>query len=89
MPNLQAATHKVLPVSILCGPFGDRRQVLSFMGRSFDSVALRANLNGCLLTDSEMGKGEHAWGTMTDPFLKRAQHVARHDPADTRGSCQH
>lgn len=49
-------------------PFGDRRQAIVFMGIDLDSVALSGRLDACLLNESEMESGEHAWAKLPDPF---------------------
>jgi G3E family GTPase len=51
-------------------PWGDRRQELIFIGVSLDKARIEATLEGCLLTDAEMAKGERAWGVFKDPFPK-------------------
>jgi len=49
-------------------PFGDRRQAIAFMGIDADAADLSAQLNACLLSDSEMASGEQSWATLPDPF---------------------
>jgi G3E family GTPase len=49
-------------------PWGDRRQELVLIGMHMDEVALRAALEACLLTPSEVKQGPQAWGRLRDPF---------------------
>jgi G3E family GTPase len=49
-------------------PFGDRRQAIAFMGTDVDPANLRAQLDTCLLDDSEMSAGEDQWALLPDPF---------------------
>jgi len=50
------------------GAYGDRRQELVFIGVGLDRQLLLAELESCLLTDSEMSLGPDAWATWTDSF---------------------
>ncbi|WP_462381703.1 zinc metallochaperone GTPase ZigA [Pseudomonas sp. Marseille-QA0892] len=47
---------------------GDRRQALVFIGQRMDHEELRAALDGCLLTDSELAGGDEAWRAYPDAF---------------------
>jgi len=49
-------------------PWGDRRQELVLIGCGMDEAALRRMLDACLLTDTEMARGEAGWAEFTDPF---------------------
>lgn len=49
-------------------PYGDRRQAIAFMGIDSDPTTLRAELDACLLTESQMRLGEKSWATLPDPF---------------------
>jgi G3E family GTPase len=49
-------------------PFGDRRQAIAFMGLNLDAGKLKAELDACLLSDSEMTAGESSWAGLPDPF---------------------
>ncbi|WP_394848432.1 zinc metallochaperone GTPase ZigA [Pendulispora brunnea] len=49
-------------------PYGDRRQELVLIGMDMNEAALRAGLQACLLTDTEMAGGTDAWGRFFDPF---------------------
>ena len=49
-------------------PFGDRRQAIAFMGIDLNSTNLSAQLDACLLSESEMTSGESSWATLPDPF---------------------
>jgi G3E family GTPase len=62
-------------------PFGDRRQAIAFMGIDFDANALRARLEACLLTDSEMAAGEEGWHDLADPFPSCSTHSHEHEHA--------
>ncbi len=47
---------------------GDCRQELVFIGVNVNEAALRADLDACLLTDSEMELGPERWEFFDDPF---------------------
>jgi G3E family GTPase len=55
-------------------PFGDRRQAIAFMGVNLDGAELKAELDACLLNDSEMTAGEHSWAKLPDPFPAWSTH---------------
>lgn len=59
-------------------PFGDRRQAIAFMGLDFEPDALKAELDACLLTDSEMSAGPESWTTLSDPFPSWSVHSHTH-----------
>lgn len=48
---------------------GDCRQELVFIGQNIDFTQLRADLDACLLSDSEFERGAAHWLRMDDPFL--------------------
>ncbi|TVQ75414.1 MAG: GTP-binding protein [Chromatiaceae bacterium] len=48
--------------------FGDRRQELVFIGMNMKEHELRAQLDSCLLTDTEMAGGTAMWEHLEDPF---------------------
>jgi G3E family GTPase len=60
-------------------PFGDRRQAIAFMGFNFDPGAIKAQLDACLLTDSEMSGGPESWTAFPDPFPSWSVHVHTHE----------
>jgi len=47
---------------------GDCRQELVFIGQHIDFARLHAELDACLLDDTEMAAGEAAWRHWPDPF---------------------
>jgi len=55
------------------GSFGDRRQELVFIGTFTEAkaTALKSALDGALLTDAEMARGQVAWLKWVDPFGNR------------------
>ncbi|MEY2496944.1 MAG: hypothetical protein QOD12_500 [Verrucomicrobiota bacterium] len=63
-------------------PFGDRRQAIAFMGMNLDAGKLTAELDACLLKDSEMTAGESTWAELPDPFPSWATHHHHHDHCD-------
>lgn len=70
-------------------PFGDRRQAIAFMGIDFDADAFRAELDACLLTDSEMAAGKESWHTLSDPFPSWSGHSHEHECDHDHGSGEH
>ncbi|MFN3199487.1 MAG: zinc metallochaperone GTPase ZigA [Bradymonadia bacterium] len=48
--------------------FGDREQVLVFIGQKMDEAALRARLDACLLDGALVDAGIEAWSEMPNPF---------------------
>jgi G3E family GTPase len=60
-------------------PFGDRRQAVAVMGIAFDPDAVRAQLDACLLTDSEAAAGAESWQSFGDPFPSWSHHDHGHD----------
>ena len=49
-------------------PFGDMRQELVFIGQGLDKTAMIDALDGCLVLEDDLLKGEEFWTTMDDPF---------------------
>jgi len=49
-------------------PFGDRRQEIVFIGVGIDHTRLIAQLDACLLTETEFAAGPEAWATLDDPI---------------------
>lgn len=52
--------------------FGDRRQELVLIGPQLDREALEARLEGCLLDEGELARGERAWRGLPDTFPRWA-----------------
>jgi len=48
--------------------FGDRRQVLVFIGTDMDEAYLRQRLNACLMTATELADSVTSLSTLPDPF---------------------
>jgi G3E family GTPase len=69
-------------------PFGDRRQAIAFIGIDLDPSNLSAQLDGCLLSDSEMVAGESSWATLPDPFPSWSAKAHEHD-CDDHDCCHH
>jgi G3E family GTPase len=69
-------------------PFGDRRQAIAFMGIDLDSTGLSAQLDACLLDQSEMRSDEGSWATLSDPFPAWAAKVHDHECGDP-DCCHH
>ncbi|KJH83290.1 zinc metallochaperone GTPase ZigA [Pseudomonas sp. KSR10] len=55
---------------------GDCRQELVFIGQNIDFDRLRAELDGCLLSELEWNLGPERWMRMPDPFGPWQQEVA-------------
>lgn len=70
-------------------PFGDRRQAIAFMGLDFDTGAGKAQLDACLLTDSEMSAGPENWPTLNDPFPSWTVHSHTHECGHDHESGDH
>jgi len=72
-------------------PFGDRRQAIAFIGFNFDPGATKAQLNACLLTDTEMSGGPESWMNFPDPFPSWSVHEHSHqcDHDHEHGSADH
>lgn len=49
-------------------PFGDMRQELVFIGQNLNTEMVTAELDACLLNDSELLAGKQLWETLPDPF---------------------
>ncbi|HCO00754.1 MAG TPA: 4-hydroxytetrahydrobiopterin dehydratase, partial [Methylophaga sp.] len=49
-------------------PFGDMRQELVFIGQNLNAEMVTAELDACLLNDSELLAGKQLWETLPDPF---------------------
>jgi len=53
--------------------WGDRRQMLVFIGVGLDREGMEAKLHDCLLTDAEIAKGKSAFEGIADPFAEMVQ----------------
>jgi G3E family GTPase len=69
-------------------PFGDRRQAIAFMGCNCESKSVAAQLDACLLTDSEMAAGEGSWSALPDPFPRWSAEKHEHH-CDDHECCHH
>ncbi len=69
-------------------PFGDRRQAIAFMGIDLTSANLIAQLDACLLDESEMAAGESSWELLPDPFPSWSTHSHDHECED-EDCCHH
>ncbi len=49
-------------------PFGDRRQMLVYIGQDMPKDQMLVELNKCLLDDQEMALGTEKWAELNDPF---------------------
>jgi G3E family GTPase len=49
-------------------PFGDMRQELVFIGQGLDGERICAELDACLLSESDVLKGKRHWARLEDPF---------------------
>jgi len=67
------------------GSYGDRRQELVFIGVGLDRELLRAELENCLLNDTEMALGPDIWATWTDSFPEWLAEVEEDDDDATTG----
>ncbi|WCE09270.1 zinc metallochaperone GTPase ZigA [Pseudomonas sp. JBR1] len=57
---------------------GDARQELVLIGMNMDEPSLRAKLDACLLTDTELAAGPQAWVKLHNPFSDWPQASALH-----------
>ena len=48
--------------------YGDRKQMLVFIGQNMDEAALRSHLDQCLLPESSTTLDVDAWSTLDNPF---------------------
>lgn len=69
-------------------PYGDRRQAIAFLGIDLDAAALSAQLDACLLSDSEMIAGEQSWAMLPDPFASWSPKAHDHECED-HDCCHH
>ncbi|GIE29565.1 hypothetical protein Ait01nite_026100 [Actinoplanes italicus] len=53
--------------------YGDRHHHLAFVGIDADPVRIHRLLDGCLLTDDELSRGEEHWRRLPDPFHRTGQ----------------
>jgi len=52
--------------------WGDRRQMLVFIGVGMDREGMEAKLHDCLMTDAEIAQGKSAFDSTQDPFAEMA-----------------
>ncbi len=69
-PDQQASWHP---------RYGDRHQVLVFIGQRMDEAALRARLDACLLDEALAAADSRLWARRPNPFpeIRMAEQVAR------------
>ena len=48
--------------------YGDRTQMLVFIGQDMDEQAIRAKLDACLLDDATANEDSAAWAALVNPF---------------------
>lgn len=64
--------------------FGDRRQTFGWIGYRLDATSWRRRLQRCLLTPSEVLRGESSWRRFDDPFARAIAHAdIRDDDRDS------
>lgn len=49
-------------------PYGDRRQMLVYIGQNLPKKEMQAALRNCLLDDRELVMGPSKWANFRDPF---------------------
>lgn len=49
-------------------PYGDRRQMLVYIGQELDKDGMQEELSKCLLNDAELAMGAEKWKEFCDPF---------------------
>lgn len=75
-----AAAHKRAQIeNEFVEPYGDRRQLLAFMGIGMDATELRRRLALALLTDGEITAGDESWKSFPDPFPAWHSQTHHHD----------
>ena len=60
--------EEALLASLWHPEWGDRRQEIVLIGQNMDEPDLRARLDACLLTDTELALGPEGWAAFSDPF---------------------
>lgn len=48
--------------------FGDRKQMLVFIGQNMPETCMLQSLESCLLSDAELAEGAEKWQSYSDPF---------------------
>ena len=48
--------------------YGDRKQMLVFIGQNMDEASIRASLDACLLDEALANQGVDAWEALESPF---------------------
>ncbi len=73
-PDDPATVQRI--VDVWTPRFGDRRQMLVFIGVDIDEEYMRKQLTQCLLTEKELAAGEESWKKMSDPFSLALEQAA-------------
>lgn len=70
-PSELVPEQSEIPQDVLAqfqGEYGDRRQELVFIGIDMDELAIREQLDACLVTDMEFVQGPELWEQFADPM---------------------
>jgi len=62
-------------------PYGDRRQMLVYIGQDLDKDAMQEALRTCLLDDRELAMGPEKWAKFRDPFPEWLDSRTEQEPA--------
>ena len=55
------------------------RQEIVLIGTNLDKARVRAQLDGCLLSDEELAAGPEQWAELDDPFPESHSHDHEHE----------